>query len=1479
MSKIFVSHSSENNAAALAVAKWLSESGWEDYFLDIAPSRGIAPGERWQEALRAAADRCEAVLFLISPAWHASRWCLAEFLLAKQLGKTIFGVLVEATPLDALPREMTTEWQLCDLVTGSTRRSFSVSQEPIVPETEVSFAADGLDRLRVGLQRAGLDPSTFPWPPHSEPERAPYRGLNALESEDAAVFFGREAAIVRGLDALRGSRERGVERLFVILGASGAGKSSFLRAGLWPRLSRDSRDFQPLPVVRPERAAISGSTGLAASLEAAFKERRSARSRAAINDALREPGGFQGLLAELQTLSTSFVEPDGSLPTIVIPVDQGEELFGAEGRAEAERLLALLALTLSSPEGGGAAAPAARRQALAIIAIRSDSFERLQTEPRLVQVAPYLFNLPPIARQEFKAIVEGPAKRHTSAGHSLEVDPALTERLVNDAEGADALPLLAFTLERLFVEHGGGGKLLLADYESMGGVRGSIEAGIELAFAEPGREPAVPADKAAREHLLRAGFIPWLARVDPQTEERKRRVARWEEVPTEARPLIERLIERRLLVRDRRRLEGHAEDVVVVEVAHEALLRQWPTLCAWLDEDAHALKILDAVLRAAGEWAKNRHVASSGETWLVHTGERLDAAEAVRQRTDFERILGNDGRSYLDACRQRDEKELRERRERAEREALADRKRLEAEAKTVRRTRMAAYLITIVAVIATGAAAFGWYEARIAARDRNQALAAQSKALSGLSLDQTDQGSATLGMLLALEALPGQDRKGDRPLVPHAEAALLYALLAQRERHVLTAHTGGVNQVRFSPQGSLVVTASRDASARLWNAIDGRPTIELKGHQGQVYGAEFSPDGRQVVTASSDKTARLWSVETGATVLNLAGHQADVYHASFSFDGRRVVTASGDGTACLWDARSGQLVFALQGHKGPVWFASFSADGKRVVTASDDQTSRLWDAETGRALAVLAGHSAKVYHAAFSPDGRRVVTASWDHTARVWDGLTGRLLSVLQGHQDGVSRATFSPDGALVVTTSADGTARLWNGATGAAVAVLQGHRGQVNDAQFSRDGRWLVTAADDGTARRWDVASHEMLELFRGHIGRVWSIRLSPDGELLVTGSEDTSARIWRVGSDYPLAELKGHGGHVNRASLRPDGQQVVTVSDDATGRIWNSESGAELAVLRAHAGGVWYAAYSSDGRHLVTTSADGTARLWDSDTQRLRHTLGGHKGLVNHADFSPQGTRLVTAGSEGTARVWDVESGKAIAVLSGHSGPVNFAAFSHSGQSVVTGSQDGTARLWRAETGAPIAVLEGHAGPIINGAVSPDDSRVITASWDGTARLWDGTSGKALVTLQGHTDAVLSAMFSPDGRLAVTGSSDNTARIWDVATGRPGLVLHGHEGEVYEATFSADGRLVLTASQDGTARLWHAASGVLVATLRGHRGPVVSAAFAPSGRQVVTASWDHTARLWKLPLGAGDDWVAYARKTAPRVLTEDERRTFLGQ
>jgi hypothetical protein len=347
MARIFLSHSSGNNAEATALRDWLIGQGWDDLFLDLDPERGLKAGERWQAALKQAAERCELVIFLVSPEWAASKWCLAEFLLAKNLNKRIFGVIVAPTPLADLPNEMTAEWQLVDLTAGKRDHKVTVSPPPGDQAVTVAFAEAGLERLRIGLMQAGLDARYFAWPPASDPDRAPYRGLEPLEAEDAGIFFGRDGPIVVGLDLLRGLREAPPPRLVVILGASGAGKSSFLRAGLLPRLARESQHFRPLPVIRPVRAVLSGEAGLIASLERALKDAKRPCARADIRKAVAAgPAGVAALLQDLVEVTTAAPGGDGAkphkAPTIVLPIDQAEELFHAEGAEEARIFLDLL---------------------------------------------------------------------------------------------------------------------------------------------------------------------------------------------------------------------------------------------------------------------------------------------------------------------------------------------------------------------------------------------------------------------------------------------------------------------------------------------------------------------------------------------------------------------------------------------------------------------------------------------------------------------------------------------------------------------------------------------------------------------------------------------------------------------------------------------------------------------------------------------------------------------------------------------------------------------------------------------------------------------------------------------------------------------------------------------------------------------------------------------------------------------------------
>lgn len=685
MARIFLSHSSKDNAEARALGDWLAENGWPagDVFLDIDKTGGIAPGERWQKALNDAANRCEVVIFLISKQWLASKWCLEELSLAHKLNKRLFGVLIDSVRLDDIPARLRDEWQQIDLDSGRDGIRFDV-ELPGGKQGHATFSRSGLEKLRVGLVKAGLDPSFFAWPPVGDPKRPPYRGLAPMEAEDAGIFYGREAATIAALDQLRGLAEMHPPRLMAILGASGAGKSSFMRAGLIPRLKRDEHHFLVLPPVRPQRAAISGDSGLISSLEQAASDAGLKWTRSDVRKALA--GGadaIAALLADLTAATVKSLGGAGEAPTVVLPLDQAEELFHSDGGTEAAALLDIAAALLMRDD-----------IALIVLAtIRTDSYEQMQAAPALTDIRQSTYSLPALARGAYLRVIEGPPERLKGSDRALRIEPALTAALLADIEegGAkDALPLLAFTLERLYLDHKGKGELTLADYRDSGGIGGAIEAAVGRALAAADSDPAVPRDETARLALLRRAMIPWLAGIDPDSGSPRRQVARFADIPDEAKPLVEHLANQRLLATDIDAATGER----TVEPAHEALLRQWGLVDGWLKEDVAVLASLEGVRRAARDWDANaRH-----EGWLQHAGGRLADAEAVHARADLARRLDAADLAYLAACR------------------AAENARVARELRSARLIRFAAIAATLFAVVAAGAAWWGLDRAREAER-------------------------------------------------------------------------------------------------------------------------------------------------------------------------------------------------------------------------------------------------------------------------------------------------------------------------------------------------------------------------------------------------------------------------------------------------------------------------------------------------------------------------------------------------------------------------------------------------------------------------------------------------------------------------------------------------------------------------------------------------------------------------------------------
>ena len=354
MSRVFLSHSSRDRRQAVAVKKWLIEQEpglVDEIYLDLDPHTGIRPGERWKEALNKASARCEAVICLLSKHWLNSAECNVEFRYVENLHKAILCARLEPEVPDA---NITSEWQRCDLFPNhrpTTEVDIADGGEPVVLDRV------GLQQLLDGLHTLGIAAEHFPWPPPDDPDRAPYRGWAPLDEADAAVFFGRDAQILRGVDVLHGVRSTGVESLFVILGPSGAGKSSFLRAGLLPRLRRDDRSFLPLPIVRPEKAVLTGGRGLSHSIhqlrsDLGFAQPLLGEIKNACHPEHVER--LRGWLEEARQVARNRLPevPAGQpAPTLVLPVDQAEELFNADAVPEAARFLELLASLLTHEAG------------------------------------------------------------------------------------------------------------------------------------------------------------------------------------------------------------------------------------------------------------------------------------------------------------------------------------------------------------------------------------------------------------------------------------------------------------------------------------------------------------------------------------------------------------------------------------------------------------------------------------------------------------------------------------------------------------------------------------------------------------------------------------------------------------------------------------------------------------------------------------------------------------------------------------------------------------------------------------------------------------------------------------------------------------------------------------------------------------------------------------------------------------------------
>jgi WD40 repeat protein len=763
---------------------------------------------------------------------------------------------------------------------------------------------------------------------------------------------------------------------------------------------------------------------------------------------------------------------------------------------------------------------------------------------------------------------------------------------------------------------------------------------------------------------------------------------------------------------------------------------------------------------------------------------------------------------------------------------------------------------------------------------RRQAVEQQKRAES---LYLAQKSSAAVGanpglaMLLALESA----RRHPSIL---ANSALLAALDACCEERTLLGHSGPVAAVSFSPDGTRILTASRDHTACIWDAATGRRAALLTGHTDLVRQAVFRADGRRVATASYDGTAAIWDAVSGACLRQLRGHRWRVGSVAFSPDGKRVATGSWDMTARIWNAETGQLLRTLSGHKAYIGLVAFSADGTKLLTASADNTACLWDPVRGEMVAALKGHQGGISAASFSPDGKLVLTAageahwgpdgqhlseSTDTTARLWSAATGKLLQQLKGHATSVYAAVFSPDGARIATGGADGAVRVWNRAGTGAPLVLTHDGANIRALAFSPDSRALAVATVGRLAQLWDTASGKVLAQFAGHEDSLECCAFSPDGARVLTGSHDHTARVWRAHGLVPVVNVPA--GPVSFIEISRDGRLALVRSADAkTVALCTLPDGRPIASLELDQPPVM-AKFSPEGSSVCTVSRTGVVRLWSARRGTPQITLPLSGEAANHAVFSRDGKELLVLGSNSATR-WDVKSG---ALLCRLALTQSYRAPGPDGTSLLTWSDSSSEMdLWDTRGGKWISHLR-EPGDGVRAVFSPDGTRIV--SWPSLAKsasLWDALSGARVGTLDGHTNEIRRVFFSPDSKWIATASRDGTSRVWEAAAGKPRTCLAGDEGNLVLAVPGPNGRRLVTQAEEKIARLWDVESGRCLTVLRRGNPPVTAAHFGSGGKHLLLVhDGNQELALWDAELGLQLGVLEERRGFTANALTPDGR------
>ncbi|MBD2066004.1 caspase family protein [Leptolyngbya sp. FACHB-671] len=1111
----------------------------------------------------------------------------------------------------------------------------------------------------------------------------PYKGLRFFDVEDAPYFYGREALTQKLIERV----QVGKGNFLAVLGVSGSGKSSLLRAGLIYQLRQQRR----LPGTEQWKIRIftPGEQPLV-SLATAFLDEEVTDIERAVQLKAAEEAIAQGAtgLARLIRASKS--------PRTVLVVDQFEAVFTV-CQSQIDRQQFICSLLDALKQTGD--------KLCLIFAMRDDFLGKCAAYRELADlIQANLVMVTPMNAQELRQAIVEPAKK---LGRKVEENLicAILKDLGVEAEPQTRepepgmLPLLSYTLEQLW-QRQTLNWLKLDSYNKLGGVQKTLENLAERAYKELSVEERRVTDQI---------FIK-LTQLGERTPDTRKQVPQQDLVThVQSANLIERVIQKlaqaKLIVTSEQR-KGQ-EKVAVVDVAHEALIRHWSRLRELLDNNREAIRIEQRIQTAAVEWRDQ----GKSKDYLL-TGLRLAEAEKFLQDEADIVPLSSLAKELIKESRKERDHLVKQEQERRQRETEQQNRAIKGEIQALTALSETSFLTNdqlgaLIACLKAGRqlTIATWITDSL----RIKTIEALRQVIFGIKEWNRLQGHSDIVYAVSFSI------DGRKLVSASADKTIKLWKIDGTIIHTFKGHQSRVRSVSFSPDGQTIVSASDDKTVKLWK-IDGTILQNFAEHQDRVYSASFSPDGQLIASASADFTVKLWKCD-GTLLHTFNGHNDWVRCVTFSPNGKLLASASSDQTINLWNI-NGTLIKTFKGHHNVVYAISFSPDGQKIVSVGSDKTVKLWKID-GTVLHTFEGHKDRVYGVIFSPDGKTIASASDDKTVKLWR-TDGTLLYTFEGHKDRVYGVGFSPNGQTIASASSDFTIKLWKlGNT--FLQTFKGHTERVWDVKFSSSGHTISSVSDDKTLRIWQVDGTP-IRIFPKQPDRIYGVNFSSDGQLIASSSFDKFLRLWTV--DGKLVRIfEGHTDRVYGVSFSPNSQFIASGSDDRTVRVWKID-GKVVQTLEGHTDRVYGVCFSPDGQLIASASFDKTIRLWKIDGKVVQ-TLEGHTDRVYGVCFSPDGQLIASASFDKTIRLWKID-GKLIRIFYGHTDKVYSVCFSPDGQMVVSASTDKTVKLWRID-GKLIRTFTGHTDKVYSACFSPEGKSIVSASADRTVKLWrlDSTDG----------------------------------------------------------------------------------------------------------------------------------------------------------